>query len=89
MEIRTTKKLDAERAALLDESLKHALADGETVLTINMDETTYICSAGLRAIISAQKKINRLRGSMVLCNVKPQIMEIFEVTGFGGALTFE
>ena len=49
-----------------------------------MDETTYISSVGLRAFVSAQKKINKTGGSMVLTHVKPCILEIFEVTGFAG-----
>ncbi len=54
-----------------------------------MDETTYISSVGLRAFVSAQKKINKTGGSMVLTHVKPCILEIFEVTGFAGVLTIE
>ena len=75
-------------APKLDASLKEALAGGETELVIDMDETTYISSVGLRAFVSAQKKINKTGGSMVL-NVKPCILEIFEVTGFAGVLTIE
>ena len=40
-------------------------------------------------LVSAQKKINKTGGSMVLIHVQPCIKEIFEVTGFGGVLTIE
>ncbi len=60
---------------------------GETELTVDMEETTYISSVGLRAFVSAQKKLNKTGGSMVLTHVKPCILEIFEVTGFAGVLT--
>ena len=90
VEIKTPKKIDAVTAPELDNTLKKYLAEGEKELVVNMEDTIYISSVGLRAFVSAQKKIRTMgSGSMVLCHVKPQIMEIFEVTGFGSVLTFE
>lgn len=87
--IKTEKKIDGTTAPKLDAKLKELLAGGETELVVDMDETTYISSVGLRAFVSAQKKINKTGGSMVLTHVKPCILEIFEVTGFSGVLTIE
>ena len=53
-EIRKEKKIDGVTAPKLDARLKEALAGGETELVIDMDETTYISSVGLRAFVSAQ-----------------------------------
>jgi len=36
-----------------------------------------------------QKKANALKGKMVIKNVKPEIQEVFEMTGFSGILTIE
>lgn len=88
-EIKTIKKIDASSAPKLDAELKEAIAGGELELIVNMEETIYISSVGLRAFASAQKKMNKLGGSMVLKGVQACIKEIFEVTGFGGILTFE
>lgn len=88
-EIKTDKKIDGTTAPKLDARLKELLASGEKELVIDMEETTYISSVGLRAFVSAQKKLNKTGGSMVLTHVKPCILEIFEVTGFAGVLTFE
>ena len=88
-EIKTEKKIDAASAPKLDKRLKELLEAGETELVVDMEETTYISSVGLRAFVSAQKKINKMNGSMVLTHVQPCIMEIFEVTGFAGVLTFD
>ena len=46
-------------------------------------------SVGLRVFASIQKKINASGKTMVLKNVRPQMKEIFEVTGFVGVLSFE
>ena len=84
-EIKTEKKIDAATAPKLDARLKELLAGGENA----MEDTTYISSVGLRAFVSAQKKLNKSGGTMVLTHVKPCILEIFEVTGFAGVLTIE
>lgn len=90
IELKTARKIDAATAPELDRQLKKYLEDGEKELIINMEDTIYISSVGLRAFVSAQKKIRAAgEGSMVLCHVAPQIMEIFEVTGFGSVLNFE
>ena len=88
-EIKTIKKIDASSAPKLDAELKEAIDGGELEIIVDMAETTYISSVGLRAFASAQKKMNKLGGSMVLRNAQASIKEIFEVTGFGGILTFE
>ena len=46
----------------------------------------YIASAGVRVILMVQKN---MKGNFVLKNVKPEIMEIFEITGFADILTIE
>ena len=88
-EIKTLKKIDASSAPKLDAALKAAIDGGELELIIDMADTTYISSVGLRAFASAQKKMNKLGGSMILKGAQACIKEIFEVTGFGGILTFE
>lgn len=88
-EIKTEKKIDGATAPKLDAKLKEVLASGENELVVDMEDTNYISSVGLRAFVSAQKKINAIHGSMVLTNVQPCILEIFEVTGFGGVLNIE
>jgi anti-sigma B factor antagonist len=80
-------RLDTLTAPQLEEELRSAL-DGVEDLTFDIDQLAYISSAGLRVLLSAQKVMNR-QGSMKVCHVKPEIMEIFEVTGFVDILTLE
>lgn len=88
-EIKTLKKIDASSAPKLDAELKAVIDGGELEIIVDMADTTYISSVGLRAFASAQKKMNKLGGSMILQHVQACIREIFEVTGFGGVLTIE
>ena len=80
-------RLDTVTAPELEKELKASL-DGVTELRFEFEKLTYISSAGLRVLLSAQKQMNR-QGTMTLYHVTPSIMEIFEVTGFSDILTIE
>lgn len=78
-------RLDTMTAPELEKALNEAL-DGVTALTLDFEKLVYISSAGLRVLLSAQKKMNK-QGEMKLIHVNETIMEIFEVTGFSDILT--
>jgi anti-sigma B factor antagonist len=80
-------RLDTITAPDLEAVLKEELDDvGE--LTFDFSSLEYISSAGLRDLLSAQKRMNA-QGSMKVTGVSEIIMEIFEVTGFSDILTIE
>ena len=80
-------RLDTLTAPELEKELRESL-DNVTALTIDMKGLEYISSAGLRVLLTAQKRMN-LQGSMKVTNVNETIAEIFEVTGFSDILTVE
>ncbi len=80
-------RLDTTTSPMLEEELRSAL-DGVAELNFDLNALDYISSAGLRVLLSTQKVMNR-QGKMVLRGVKPEIMEIFEVTGFVDILEIE
>lgn len=80
-------RLDTVTAPQLEAELKENLA-GVTELTLDMTALHYLSSAGLRVILTAQKRMNR-QGKMTVRGVNETIMEVFEVTGFTEILTIE
>ena len=80
-------RLDTVTAPQLEASLQESIP-GITELILDFEKLDYISSAGLRVLLAAQKIMNR-QGSMIIRNVKPEIMEIFEVTGFVDILNIE
>ena len=80
-------RLDTTTAPQLEAELQKTLPD-VTALTLDLEQLEYISSAGLRVLLSAQKKMNA-QGGMKVIHVGETIMEIFEVTGFSDILTIE
>lgn len=79
-------RLDTTTAPDLEEALKDSLKDiGE--LSMDFQELEYLSSAGLRVLLNASKTMKKKDGTMVVCNVNEDIMEVFTITGFTEILT--
>ena len=78
-------RLDTITAPQLESELRSSL-EGMTELVFDLEKLVYISSAGLWVLLSAEKTMNK-QGTMVLTNVRPEIMEILEITGFADILT--
>ncbi len=85
--IKLEGRLDTSTSPQLEEELKTAL-EGIGILVFDLSALEYISSAGLRVLLSAQKTMNK-QGSMVVRNVRDEVNEIFDVTGFSDILTIE
>lgn len=80
-------RLDTLTAPDLEEQLEPAIDDVEKLI-FDFENLEYISSAGLRVLLSAIK-IMEGQGEMTVRNVRPDVMEIFEVTGFTDFLNIE
>ena len=80
-------RLDTTTAPTLEKTINENINDIKN-LVLDFKELKYISSAGLRVLLSAQKKMKNI-GSMKVINVCVEIMEIFEMTGFADILSIE
>ena len=80
-------RLDTTTAPELDKTINEVFADVKN-LVLNFKGLEYISSAGLRVLLGAQKKMQKI-GTMKLINVCEDVMEVFEMTGFSDILTIE
>lgn len=85
--IAVSGRLDTMTAPELDNEIRLS-SDSITSLVLDFTNLEYVSSAGLRVLLSAQKKMST-KGSMVVRNVNDSIKEIFDVTGFTEILTIE
>ena len=82
-------RLDAAASAELEIVIQQQLQGEVKELVVDMEKCGYVASSGLRVILQAQKTMNRIGGSMVVCNVNEVVMEVFEMTGFSSILTIK
>ncbi|MBS7354082.1 MAG: STAS domain-containing protein [Solobacterium sp.] len=83
LKVAISGRLDTTTAPELEKELDFT---GITSVEFDLADLEYVSSAGLRVILMVQKN---MKGNFVLKNVKPEIMEIFEITGFADILTIE
>ena len=80
-------RLDTTTSPQLEEFVTSNIT-GVTELYFDMAKLEYVSSAGLRVLLSTQKKMNA-QGKMILKNVSEEVLEVFEVTGFTDILTIQ
>ncbi|MBQ9726748.1 MAG: STAS domain-containing protein [Kiritimatiellae bacterium] len=81
-------RLDTTTSPDLEEVLGASL-DAAAALVFDFAKLDYLSSAGLRVLLSAQKRMNAKHGSMKLVHVNDAVKEVFDITGFADFLTVE
>lgn len=80
-------RVDTITAPELDLAIQQIINDTKN-LVLDVKGMEYISSAGLRVLLSAQKKMQKV-GSMKVIHVCEAVMEVFEMTGFVDIMTIE
>ena len=85
LNVKLEGRLDTTTAPEFDGFLTENLM-GTSTLIIDCSELDYVSSAGLRVLLSANKK---MKGEMKLTGVQELVMEVFEMTGFADIFVIE
>lgn len=78
-------RLDTSTSPELEGKLKDIPA-GITELNLDLKDTEYVSSAGLRIILSLHKRMTKSSGTLYISNVNESVKEIFDITGFSDIL---
>jgi anti-sigma B factor antagonist len=75
------KILDEQNIQLIGEQL-FGLVDEQKrrKVLLNFTNVEYLSSAALGKLITLNKKLQNAGGKLILCNIDPQIYEVFEIT---------
>lgn len=75
-------RIDGMSAPEIEKQFSALILGGERTIVANLQEVTYISSAGLRVFLSAQKRLAKAGGEVVLYQVPPMVMDVLEMSNF-------
>lgn len=75
-------RLDHLSVADLESALQQVLAAGDYRIVVDLSQTPYINSGGLRVLVTAWRTARRHGGDLFICCLTERLREIFEMAGF-------
>jgi anti-sigma B factor antagonist len=75
------KILDEQNIQIIGEQLLSLVKEeGLRKLLLNFGNVEYLSSAALGKLITLNKELQKESGRLILCNIRPEILEVFELT---------
>jgi anti-anti-sigma factor len=82
-------ELDAYSAPTLEEEVSNLLGDGVTELVLDLSGTKFLDSSGLRAILTAQRRLAEGDGRLALHAPSEPVRRLLDITGLTDHFVFE
>ncbi len=73
-------RLDAQTSPTVKAKLQELIEDGQTKIIVDLEQVSFIDSAGLVALVSGLRLARKEDGSVVLSGVQPQAQVVFQLT---------
>jgi anti-sigma B factor antagonist len=74
-------ELDAYSAPALDDHIGRLLSEDARSIVLDLSETAFLDSSGLRAILTAQRRLAAADGQLVLRRPSEPVSRLLEITG--------
>jgi anti-anti-sigma factor len=83
-------RVDSSTAPELEEVLLGLIQTGHKNIVVNLRETSFISSAGLKALLSALMKVRKMipPGDVVISGITAELRESFDLVGFDRLFKF-
>jgi anti-anti-sigma factor len=82
-------ELDAHSAGSLDQLATELTADGYIHFTLELSQTTFIDSSGLRSLVGLQNRLAELGGELALQAPTDPVTRLLRITGLGEHFTMK
>ena len=88
--ITVSGRIDSSTAPELEKVLLGVIETGQKNIVVNLQDTDFISSAGLKALLSALMKVRKMipPGDLVISAIKPDLRESFNLVGFDRLFSF-
>ena len=80
--IQVDGRIDSSTAPQLEQALNKIINEGRYRIVVDLSDTDFMSSAGLRALIAALKQVRRFnRGDLRLASIPTKVRKAFELAG--------
>lgn len=87
--VKVIGKITVLTSPQLEDAVADAFDGGAKIIRIDLSETDYISSSGLRVIVQSTKMARNGDGNTIIVNPSDAVWEVLEMTGLANALDIE
>lgn len=81
------KRIDASSSTVFKAQITDFIVQGEMLIVLNLGSVEFIDSSGLGALISILKTVSNSKGNIALCDVNPNVLNLFAITRINSILS--
>ena len=82
LSVRVDGRIDGSNAIAFQEAVRTAVDDSDRAMILDCAATSYISSAGLRAVLMTAKSLSNRDVQFALCALSNDVLDVFEKSGF-------
>ncbi len=79
---KTEGRVDGANAREFQDALEEAIDPADRAVILDLENLSYISSAGLRVILLTAKTLRKQDASLSVCSLSEPIRQVFEISGF-------
>ncbi len=79
-------RLDSGTSPAAESEINKLLVAGYVKIIVNLSQTEWVSSSGLRVLLVAAKKLSAMNGKLILCHPNEVVKEILDISGFSTIL---
>lgn len=79
-------RLDTTNAGQFQNDIAPLMTGDCPNIELDCTDMEYTSSQGLRMFLMLQKSVTSRKGNLVMTNMKPQVKEVFDITGFSNII---
>ncbi|MCY4365574.1 MAG: STAS domain-containing protein [Chloroflexi bacterium] len=75
-------RVDGTNASEFQDAMKGEIEESDRAVILDLEDLTYISSAGLRVVLLIAKDLQRQGAKMAACSLSEPVKEVFVISGF-------
>jgi anti-anti-sigma factor len=81
-ELVVSGRIDGEGANQLEVALISTIAAGAKTIYVELDQATFLCSAGLRTLLQYWRQMNNKQRTLQVTSPSPEVASVLATSGF-------